>query len=140
MSIPFIIEHVYNAPIKKVWQALTETDKMKQWYFPQLIDFEPVVGFKFKFKDDGSPYQKEWTVTEVIKGRRLAHTWVYKGYSGISKVTFELSQEESKTRLKLTHTGLETFPNELHFARHRFEGGWATIIETNLNEFLDNNK
>ena len=62
MGIPFITGHVYNAPLQKVWQALTETDKMKQWYFPQLIHFEPVVGCRFKFKDDGSPYKKEWTV------------------------------------------------------------------------------
>src|SRR3990170_2740310 len=120
MSIPFVIEHIYNAPIEKVWQALTETDKMKQWYFPQLIDFEPVIGFPFKFKDDGSPYKKEWTVTNVINNRMLAHTWVYKGYPGVSEVTFELFQEVDKTRLKLTHTGLENFPDDPHFARNRF--------------------
>jgi len=140
MSLPFITEHIYNAPIEKLWLALTETDKMKQWYFPQLTDFEPVVGFQFKFKDDGSPYKKEWTVTEVINGQKLAHTWVYKGYPGLSEVTFELFPEEDKTRLQLTHTGLESFPDDPHFARSRFENGWATIIGINLNEFLENNK
>lgn len=115
--------------LKKVWQTLTETDKMRQWYFPQLTDFKPVVGFKFKFKDDGSAYQKEWTVTEVINGRKLAHTGVYNGYPGMSEVTFELFHEGDKTRLKLTHTGLESFPNDPHFARSRFEGGWATLSE-----------
>ena len=48
MDTPFIIEQVYDAPIGKVWQALTDKDKMKEWYFPQLKKFEPVVGFKFE--------------------------------------------------------------------------------------------
>jgi len=55
-------------------------------------------------------------------------------------VTFELFPEGDKTRLKLTHTGLDSFPDDAHFARSRFEGGWATIIGNNLNKFLDNNK
>ena len=139
MSTPFIAEYIYNAPVKKVWQALTETDKMKQWYFPQLINFEPVVGSAFKFKDDDSTFKKIWTVTDIINGRKLAHTWVYKGYPGVSEVTFELFAEGDKTRLKLTHTDLESFPDEPHFARHRFEEGWATILGNNLSKFLDNN-
>jgi uncharacterized protein YndB with AHSA1/START domain len=138
MSIPFVMEHVYNATIQRVWEALTETEQMKQWYFPQLVSFEPFIGCKFKFGHDGSPYQKEWTVTEVIKSRKLAHTWVYKGYPGLSEVSFELFPEGDKTRLRLTHTGLESFPDDPHFARSRFEGGWATIIGNNLNKFLEN--
>jgi hypothetical protein len=36
LSIPFVIERVYEVPIEKVWQALTDTAAMKAWYFPQL--------------------------------------------------------------------------------------------------------
>jgi hypothetical protein len=43
-------------------------------------------------------------------------------------VTFEIFEEENKTRLKLTHTGLASFPDDSHFARHRFEDGWKNII------------
>ncbi|PBQ32698.1 ATPase [Sphingobacteriaceae bacterium] len=137
MNHPFVTEQLYSAPIEKVWQHLSETDKMKEWYFPQLIEFVPEVGFEFKFKDDGSRFQKEWTVTKIIKGQTLAHTWVYKGYPGLSEVTFELFKEGAKTRLKLTHEGLETFPDDAHFARQRFVDGWAQLLGVKLKQMLE---
>jgi uncharacterized protein YndB with AHSA1/START domain len=137
MDTPFITEQVYDAPIAKVWQALTNEDEMRAWYFPQLKRFEPVVGFEFEFTSDGSEYQKEWRVTQVADGRLLAHSWVYKGYPGTSEVTFELFKEAGKTRLKLTHTGLASFPQDPHFARQRFENGWDNILRNNLKNYLE---
>jgi len=139
ISTPFIYEQLFNAPIEQVWEALTNKDKMKVWYFPQIEKFEPVIGYEFEFIDDGSNYKKEWKVTDVAAGHRLAHTWVYKGCPGSSEVTFELFKEGDKTRLKLTHIGLESFPNNPHFARHRFEDGWKQIIGSNLKIYLGNN-
>lgn len=45
---PFVIERTYNAPIKKAWKAITDKDKMKQWYF-DIASFKPEVGFEFEF-------------------------------------------------------------------------------------------
>jgi uncharacterized protein YndB with AHSA1/START domain len=137
MDTPFIIEQEFDAPIKKVWQALTLQSKMKDWYFPQILNFKPVVGFEFKFTDDGSTYQKDWRVTRAEEDKILAHSWVYKGYPGRSEVTFELFDLGNKTRLKLTHTGLASFPHDPHFARIRFEDGWTRIIGGELKSFLD---
>ena len=136
ISTPFIIECVFNVPVTKVWRSLTDKNEMKDWYFSQIKEFEPIVGFKFEFFNDGSKYVKEWRVTEVVDGKKLSHTWAYKGYTGISEVTFELFEEGNKTRLKLTHTGLESFPSDPHFARHNFESGWTQIIGNNLKNFL----
>lgn len=136
MDTPFVIEQVYNAPIEQVWKALTETDQMREWYFPQLKKFEPVVGGDFEFFDDGSPYQKEWRVTKVVEGRAFAHSWAYKTYPGSSEVIFALLADGDKTRLKLTHSGLASFPHDPHFARHRFEDGWKQILGTNLKSHL----
>lgn len=136
METPFVMEQVYDSPIQKVWQALADENKMREWYFPQLEKFKPVVGFEFVFSNDGSRYQKEWQVTKVINGRLLAHSWVYKGYPGKSEVTFELYEDRDKTRLKLTHTGLASFPDDPHFLRHRFEDGWNNILTNKLKNFL----
>src|ERR1035437_11199339 len=112
-----IKEFIYNVPTEKVWQALTDVDKMRIWYFPQLQKFEPIVGYKFHFDDSNLEYHKEWIVTKVVEGKTLAHSWSYKGYSGSSEVTFDLIADGKKTRLRVTQTGLESFPNHPHFKR-----------------------
>ena len=43
-----VIERTYNAPVEKVWKALTDVDQMRQWYF-DLKQFKPEVGFEFSF-------------------------------------------------------------------------------------------
>ncbi|WP_345954305.1 SRPBCC domain-containing protein [Mucilaginibacter sp. PAMB04168] len=88
MDLPFKMEQVYNTPIEKVWQALTDQDAMKIWYFPQLKRFEPSVGFNMEFDDDGSSFKKQWQVTQVLSGKKLAHSWTYHGYPGASEVIF----------------------------------------------------
>lgn len=137
MSTPLIKEFTYNAPIEKVWRALTVQDSLKKWYFPQLQKFEPIVGFKFEFDDDSAEYQKEWIVTKVAEGKTFAHSWAYQGYSGISEVIFDLFAEGNKTRLRVTQTDLESFPNDRHFARERFEWGWDNLLGQNLKHLLE---
>jgi len=138
MSNPLIKEFNYDVPIEKAWRALTDKDKMKKWYFPQLEKFKAIVGFKFQFDDDGAGYQKEWIVTKVVEGRTLAHSWAYKGYPGTSEVVFDLFSEGNNTTLRVTQTGLESFPNHPHFKRERFEWGWNNLLGQNLKHLLEN--
>ena len=137
MSNPLIKEFNYNAPVEKVWRALTDKDELKKWYFPQLQKFEPVVGFKFQFDDDSAEYQKQWIVTKFEAGKILAHSWAYKGFLGKSEVTFELFPEQNKTKLKVTQTGLDSFPSHPHFSRQRFELGWENLLGKNLKALLE---
>ena len=75
---------------------------------------------------------------EVINQKKLSYTWRYDGYEGDSLVTFELFKEGDKTRVKLTHEGLETFPaSNNDFAPANFLEGWAYIISTSLKEYSE---
>ena len=140
MSIPLVQEYNYEAPIAKVWEALTDRDKMKRWYFPQLQKFQPVLGYEFQFNDDSHEYHKEWFVTKIVAGSTFAHSWAYKGHAGSSEVVFDLFEKGNTTMLRVTQTGLESFPNHPHFKRERFERGWDNLLGENLKRLLADGK
>lgn len=137
---PFVIERTYNAPVREVWKAITNKDQMKEWYF-DLAEFKPEVDFEFQFeagKDSTKPYLHLCKITEVVPFKKLAYTWSYADYEGGSLVTFELFDEGDKTRLKLTHEGLETFPaNNPDLSKESFAEGWNYIIGTSLKNFVE---
>ncbi|MDB5029570.1 SRPBCC domain-containing protein [Mucilaginibacter sp.] len=136
---PFVIEQTYNAPVNAVWSALTDKNKMKEWYF-DVDDFKPEVGFTFYFtgEDKGVKFVHECVVKEVITGKKLAYSWRYLDFQGNSLVTFELFAEGGQTRLKLTHTGLESFPaDNTSFAKESFARGWTYITGTSLKNYLE---
>ncbi|MGI8635288.1 MAG: SRPBCC family protein [Segetibacter sp.] len=106
-----------------------------------MADFRPELGFEFRFEGgkDGRSYVHVCKITEGIPGKKISYSWTYEGYEGYSVVTFELFDEGSATRLKLTHDGLATFPqNNPDFARENFAEGWTYITGTSLANFVDN--
>ena len=135
---PFVIERTYNAPIEKVWKAITDKEQMKQWYY-DIDEFKPEPGFEFQFEGNNEDrcYVHLCKVTEVIPERKLQYSWRYQGHEGNSFVTWELFPEGTGTRLKLTHEGLETFPPIADFAKKNFVAGWTAIIGTNLKNFVE---
>jgi len=135
-----IVERTLNAPVARVWKALTDVDQMREWYF-DLKEFKPEVGFEFEFvvEHEGNNYHHLCRIVGVIPEKKIAYTWCYKGEPGDSLVSIELSPESEKTRLKLTHTGIETFPKTPAYARKNFEQGWTQIIGTELRQFVECN-
>jgi uncharacterized protein YndB with AHSA1/START domain len=133
-----VIERTFNAPVARVWKALTDVEEMRRWYF-ELKEFKPEVGFEFEFivEHEGMKYHHLCKITEVIPQRKLAYTWRYKGHEGNSLVTFELFADGNKTQLKLSPEGLETFPKTPSFARKNFMEGWTRIIGSSLKEFVE---
>jgi uncharacterized protein YndB with AHSA1/START domain len=135
---PIIVEAVYNAPVSKVWQAITDKNQMQKWYF-DVSDFKTEQGFQFQFNGgtEDKTYVHLCRIVDVIPEKKLCHTWRYKGYPGDSLLTFELFDEDGKTHLKLMHEGLETF-SEPDFAKENFQNGWNQIIGCNLKKFVEN--
>jgi len=136
-----VLERTFDAPVARVWKALTDVQEMRQWYF-DLKEFRPEVGFEFEFvvEHEGNKYHHLCKITEVSPQKKIAYTWRYKGEVGESLVTIELSPDGNKTRLKLTHTGIETFPKTPAYARKNFEAGWTAIIGSELKQFVESSK
>jgi len=137
---PFVIEREFDAPVSKVWDALTNNEQMKKWYF-KLPEFQPVAGFEFQFiggAEGHTQYNHLCKVTEVIPGKKIAYSWRYEGYPGISVVSFELFEKGNKTKLKLTHSGLESFAAAgPDFGQEKFAEGWTQILDNSLRGFLE---
>ncbi len=135
-----IIEKTYDAPIKTVWQAITDKNQMKEWYF-DIPDFKPELNHEFSFTAgrEGRQYKHLCKVVEVNPVTRLAYTWRYDGHPGDSLVTFELSPESpEQTKLTLTHSGLDTFSTDQpDFSRDSFNEGWTYLVQSSLTGIVE---
>ncbi|RYJ42582.1 SRPBCC family protein [Flavobacterium beibuense] len=136
---PLTLERTYNATADRVWSAITDVSKMRQWYF-NLEAFEPRVGFKFQFAagcEGEDDYIHLCEVTEVDECKKITYSWKYEDREGMSYVSWELFPEGDKTKLVLTHKGLETFPPHKDFTRDSFNGGWTHFLGA-LQEYVEN--
>ena len=142
-SEPVIVEQTYNASIDKVWNAITDRDQMREWFFDTIDSFKPEVGFETQFnvRANDKDYLHLWKVTDVVAGKKITFNWKYPDYPGDSYVTVELSSKNNLTILKLTHEGIESFPRDNpDFSRESCSKGWDFLIRKSLKEFLDKNK
>lgn len=133
------IEETLKANAAKVWEAITDKEQMKEWYF-DIAEFRPVEGFEFQFYGDGQDGEKFLhlcKVIEVVPGEKITYSWRYHGFEGNSYVTFELTPAGTETILKLTHSDLESFGENPAFARANFVAGWNYIIPFSLKKFVE---
>jgi uncharacterized protein YndB with AHSA1/START domain len=135
------LDYSYHATPGQIWKALTDKDEMKKWYF-ELEDFRPEVDFEFRFwgGTEERQYLHLCRITEVVEGRKLSHTWSYDGIPGSTLLTFEIEPvNEGETRLKLSHTGFESFPKDNPDLKvENFIAGWTAILGTSLKDYLEN--
>ena len=140
---PIVVENIIDAPVSQVWNAITNKDEMKQWYF-DIAEFELKKGFRFMFYggDENKQYAHFCEIKEVIPEKKLSYTWSYENVPVETLVTFELSQEgPGKTKVKLTHSGVENFPADMpEYAKENFIGGWNHIIGKALPGYFEKNK
>ncbi len=135
------LEQLLDAPVEKVWAALTEKERMKEWYF-DLSDFRAEPGFRFSFPGQGrkgEQYLHQCTVLEVEPQRKLEYSWTYQDQPGYTVLRFTLEPKGGQTLLKLSHRGLETFPDHPDFAVSSFREGWTMLITQLLPQYLEKN-
>lgn len=137
---PIIIEERYNASVQKVWDALTNIDRMRLWYFPNIPDFVPEEGFttQFNVESGGRDFLHIWRVTEVIPLQLIKYSWEFVGYPGRSTSSFLLFNDNQSTLLRLVVEVQEDFPEFIpEFRRESCIGGWEYFLKGNLKIFLE---
>lgn len=140
MNTPITVQYKFNAPVEKIWKALTDKNEMKSWYFT-IRDFELELGKEFDFYEscDGGKYLHRGRILEIVPYRKLKHSWAYPELSdAVTTVTWELQPEEDGTLVTLTHENIEGFDvlGET-FSRASFTEGWKSIIGQSLKEYLE---
>jgi len=136
---PIIVEELFDRDLESVWNAITEAEQMRKWFFEEIPVFKPVVGFEVEFNvDTGSKsFLHQWKITKVIPRKLIEYNWKYGGYSGDSFVSFELIQKNDSTKLKLTHVVTEDFQEDVpEFERESGIAGWQYFIKKRLKNYL----
>ncbi|WP_394665793.1 SRPBCC domain-containing protein [uncultured Chryseobacterium sp.] len=141
MSHPIIVEQKINAPVYKVWRALTDKTEMQLWYF-DIFDFELQTGKIFNFYEPGEEkkYHHQGEILEIVPNEKLKYSWAYPEFSDKKTiVTWELKPDENGTLIKLIHEDIDYF-NDLgeHFSRESFTEGWNGILNESLKPYLEN--
>ncbi|WP_461637260.1 SRPBCC family protein [Labilibaculum euxinus] len=139
-SQPIIIEQSFNKSKEVVWSTITDPNKMREWFFENIPDFIPEVGFKTRFNVDAGERQfmHIWKITEVIPFEKIVYNWRYENMYGNAFVSFELFDRDIETLLRITNLGLETFPQDIpEFSRESCTDGWEYFINQRLKEYLN---
>lgn len=128
---PVIVEDIFDAPIKKVWKAITDIGEMRLWYFENIDSFKAEIGSKstFQVKSEERVFTHIWQIVEVEAPKKIIYNWKYKEYQGDSFVSFELFEVDGKTKLVLTATVVEDFQDDIpEFERESCLKGWEYFI------------
>ena len=129
---PVVVEQIINAPISKVWNAISDLTEMHAWFFEEIESFEPTAGFEtqFQIEHEGKTYLHQWKIIEVEPGKRIVYDWQYEHCEGQGKVEWDLVATEVGTKLTLTNSVVESFPDDdPAFTRESCEGGWQFLLE-----------
>ena len=140
MGEPVVVQEEFSRPIRVVWEAITKSDQMTKWFFDTIPNFEPTVGFttQFNVKAPSRDFLHLWKVEEATAPTKLVVEWRYEGIPGVGHVTKELSEIDGGTRLALTCSGMDSFPQDLpEFQRESCVGGWNYFIKEQLKAYLD---
>lgn len=136
---PVVVEQTLNCSVEKIWNAITQPDLMRQWYFDNIPDFKPKIGFttQFNVQSTTRDFFHIWKITDVIPFKKIAYEWTYEGIPGKGLVTFDIKKIDNQSLLTLTSEGLDSFPSEIpEFSYESCKGGWIYFIKERLTEFL----
>ena len=134
-----VVKQRLNAPVAKVWNALTDREEMKNWYF-DIPDFKLDMHHEFNFfEPGGEKFHHHGEILEIIPERKLKHSWSYPEFSKEKTlVRWELEPVDEYTEVTLTHKGLENFEHlGVDFRKESFEQGWKDIVGKQLKQYVE---
>ncbi len=130
--MPDIEKNVHiEAPIGRVWAALTDADVMSNWMEDDTVQIDLRVGGRYAIFSG----ETTGTFTEIEKPEILEYTWRQKEWPKTwadSLVRWELGREGQTTRIRLVHSKLPS--EEEH---NSLDEGWMIYWLEPMMEWLE---
>ena len=130
------VTYIRTTP-EKLWQALTDADFIKQYWFGMRCESEFRTGSSWKLVGDKGVVWDSGEIVEAKPPKRLVIRWQHQmkpdlKAEGDSLCTMELEPEGTAVKLSITHT-VERDPSKFITA---VSGGWPKVI-SNLKSLLE---
>ena len=132
---------VINKPVEKVWQALTDPEIIKQYFFGVNVVTDWKVGSPIIYKGiwEGKEFQDKGIILKNIPNQILESSY-WSNFSGLadspdnySIVKYTLSQRGDNTYLEVVQDNIQTEQAATHSERN-----WNFVLES-LKKLLENN-
>jgi len=120
-----------NAPIEKVWDALTKPELVKKYFFGTMVNTDWQVGSPITFTGEwnGKAYQDKGEILEIEKGKHVMYTY-WSSMGGTSdvpenylKVTYDLEAKDSKTMVTIASE------NKDEESKKHSENNWDMVLQ-----------
>lgn len=125
-----------NAPIDRVFAALTTPAELLQWWTDPMLcvstewEMDLRVGgiwrSRWRWTADGKEFELGGTVLEVDAPRLLVVTWVDERYRGVPATTvrYELTPLGDATEVRVIHSGFDDVRADFD----DYNGGWSSVL------------
>lgn len=122
---------IIKAPIDKVWDALTNPEMVKQYFFGSNQETDWNVGSKVLWTGeyDGTTYVDKGVVLEYLPNKKLSYSYL-SSWSGLDDnpenyllVSYEVTQTENGTELIITQSNYDE-----EKAKHSSEN-WKIVVD-----------
>ena len=132
---------VINAPVSKVWEALTSAEIIKKYLFGTQVTTDWKEGSPNTYRGvwEGKEYEDKGTILKVEREKLLESTY-WSSIAGLEdkpenykKVTYELEPEDGVTRLTITQDN-----NVNEEEKNHSEQNWNMVLKS-LKELLEKN-
>jgi uncharacterized protein YndB with AHSA1/START domain len=133
---------IFEAPIAKVWQGLTDPAIAKQYFFGTNLKSNWKVGDRITFSGEweGHVYEDGGTILEIAPPNLLKYTY-WSSMSGTenipenyNNITNELSENEGVTTLIITQEGVKS-----QQALEHSEQNWQSVFDGLKKILAENN-
>ena len=126
-------DEYFDHPPARVWHALTDPAKLRQWFMDSDFDFRPELGHRFTL-DMGQFGTTRCEVLALEPERLLRISWVNPPID--TTVTWWLVAEGSGTRMFFEHAGFDLADPRQRRAYDGMSSGWRSKIHARLGEVL----